>query len=132
MPNSSPAAGSMRGWPISSSARTSRWRGRDSRIQAGGHVMKTWKRIAITTSAIVIVAGAGLTVRTMKMAGSFDDVVPRPLACTAIAGVTGAEDMQLDARDRLLFVSAADRRHMGSKADGIYALSVGRPETGFA
>ncbi|MBV9990878.1 MAG: SMP-30/gluconolactonase/LRE family protein [Alphaproteobacteria bacterium] len=101
--------------------------------------MKAWKRIAITTSAVVIVAGAGMALRTAKMAGSFDEVAAKPLPCRAIAGVTGAEDMQVDARDRLLIASATDRRRMGdgrgdgkvSGADGIYALALDRPDAGF-
>jgi arylesterase/paraoxonase len=57
--------------------------------------------------------------------------VPVPLACKPIAGVTGAEDMQVDNRLGALFVSATDRRHPGSKADGIYVLSLLLPEARF-
>lgn len=93
--------------------------------------MKTWKRIAITTSAVVAVGAVGLGLRTAKMAGVFDEVVANPLLCQTIAGVVGAEDMQVDTRDRLLIASASDRRHMGSTADGIYALALDKPEAGF-
>ena len=93
--------------------------------------MKAWKRIAITAGAVVIVAGAGLALRTAEMAGAFDEVVAKPLLCQSIPGVTGAEDMQVDARDKLLIASASDRRHMGSGADGIYALALDKPDAGF-
>lgn len=94
--------------------------------------MKTWKRIAITAGVVVAVGAAGLIARTLTMAGAFDEVKPVALACDAIAGVTGAEDIAVDAKSGLLFASATDRRAMGSEADGIYALSLAHPEAGFA
>jgi arylesterase/paraoxonase len=93
--------------------------------------MKPWKRVALVTSAIVVVGAAGLVARTLMMAGMFDEVKPVPLACAPISGVTGAEDIAIDRTSGLLFASAMDRRNFGSKADGIYALALAHPEQGF-
>lgn len=94
--------------------------------------MKVWKRIAVVAGAVVVVGAVGLVARTMMMAGVFDAVKPVALACKALPGVTGAEDIAIDRKSGLLFASASDRRATGSKADGIYTLSLARPEGGFA
>ena len=97
--------------------------------------MKTWKRIAITSSAIVIVGAAALVARTLAMAGMFDEVKPLALKCNALTGVTGAEDIAIDRKDGLVFLSASDRRApVAGKpkfADGIYTMSLAHPDAGF-
>jgi arylesterase/paraoxonase len=93
--------------------------------------MKPWKRIAVTAGAVVLVGVAGLAARVLMLGGLFDTVTPVALACKAIPGVTGAEDLALDRKSGLLFASASDRRTPGSKADGIYVLSAAHPENGF-
>ncbi|HWA90492.1 MAG TPA: SMP-30/gluconolactonase/LRE family protein [Rhizomicrobium sp.] len=93
--------------------------------------MTPLKRATITASAVVLVGLAGLVARTLILGGAFEDVKPVPLACTAIPGVIGAEDLAIDAKSGLLFASAMDRRAPGSKADGIYALPLAHPELGF-
>lgn len=91
------------------------------------------RRIAITLGAVVVVGVAALAGRVVVMGGVFDEVKPVPLACAALAGVTGAEDIAYDRASRTLFLSALDRRVPGgSKIDGIYAYSLGHPEKGFA
>ncbi len=92
--------------------------------------MKIWKRVAIVLGAVVLVGAAGLVARVLMLGGVFDEVKPVALACKALSGVTGAEDIAVDRKSGLVFVSAADRRVVGSKADGIYTLSLAHPEAG--
>ena len=98
--------------------------------------MTRTKRIAITTS-VVLVAGIGLlAARTMMMAGVFDEVKPVARTCKTLTDVTGVEDIAIDAKDGLVFLSATDRRAIAqgrpSKADGIYTAALAHPEAGFA
>ena len=54
--------------------------------------------------------------------------------CETLTGVTGAEDLQIDRQDRLVFVSATDRSAPAghpAKLDGLYTLPLDRPEAGF-
>jgi arylesterase/paraoxonase len=96
--------------------------------------MKPLRRFLITAGAVVVIGAAALVARTLVMAGVFDAVKPLPRSCKPVAGATGVEDIALDAKDRLLFLSAADRRAaMAGKpnpADGIYTLSLDHPEAG--
>ncbi|HVU22237.1 MAG TPA: SMP-30/gluconolactonase/LRE family protein [Rhizomicrobium sp.] len=91
--------------------------------------MKTWKRIALTTSAVVVVGAVAIVARALIMGGMFTDVTPGfGGACRTIGGVVGAEDLQIDRRDGLVFISASDRRaDPPSKMDGIYTLKLGDP-----
>jgi len=93
--------------------------------------MRIWKRVAISASAMVVVGAAALAVRDMMLGGVFDAVQSVPLACEAIPGVVGAEDIAIDAKSGLLFASAADRRHPGAGSDGIYMLRLADPKAGF-
>jgi arylesterase / paraoxonase len=97
--------------------------------------MTRTRRIAIT-ACVVLVAGIGLVAaRTMMMAGMFDEVKPLPRACKTLTDVTGVEDIAIDTKGGLVFLSATDRRAIAqgkpSKADGIYTASLAHPEAGF-
>ena len=97
--------------------------------------MRLAGRIAITTGAVLVLGIGALAARTMLMAGVFDEVKPVPRPCTTLTDVTGAEDIAIDSKDGLVFVSATDRRAMAqgkpSKADGIYTASLEHPDRGF-
>jgi arylesterase/paraoxonase len=96
--------------------------------------VKPFRRILVTAGAVVLVGAAGLVGRTLVMGGAFDEVRPVARDCKALTGVTGAEDMALDTKDRLLFLSATDRRAFAqgraSAGDGIYVLSLDHPDAG--
>jgi arylesterase/paraoxonase len=93
------------------------------------------RRIAVVATTIVFVGLAGLIARTLILAGVFDTVTPVPRACKTLTGVTGVEDIAVDSKDGLVFLSATDRRAIAhgkpSKADGIYTASLAHPEAGF-
>ena len=91
--------------------------------------MKTWKRIALTTSVVAVVGVMALVGRALVMGGMFTDVTPGfGGTCRAVGGVVGAEDLQIDRKDGLVFISASDRRaNPPSKLDGIYTLKLGDP-----
>ncbi len=93
--------------------------------------MNPVRRIVIVLAAVVVAAAAAQAVRVLAMAGVFDTVVPVARACQAMSGVVGAEDIEADRADGLLFVSASDRRAMGAATDGIYTLSLTDPDAGF-
>jgi arylesterase/paraoxonase len=97
--------------------------------------MKTWKRVAFTTSAIVVVGAVALTGRALIMGGVFTEVKPVPLECRTLAGVTGAEDIAIDRKSGLVFLSATDRRppypDKPMFKDGTYALALDHPKAGF-
>jgi arylesterase/paraoxonase len=91
--------------------------------------MKSWKRIAFTLSAVLVVGATAVVARALIMGGMFAEVKPGfGGTCRTIGGVVGAEDMQIDRKDGLVFISTSDRRaDPPSKADGIYALKLGDP-----
>jgi arylesterase/paraoxonase len=90
--------------------------------------MKIWKRIALTSSAVVVAGAVAVVARALIMGGMFATVNPVPRQCDAIGGVVGAEDIAIDRKDGLVFISASDRRaNPPSKADGIYTLRLGDP-----
>ncbi len=85
--------------------------------------MKPQVRAAITGGVIVLVGVIALTLRTLTAAGVFTEVTPAfDGTCKAIAGIAGPEDLQIDEKDRLVFVSATDRRAF-SRSSG----EAGRP-----
>ena len=89
-------------------------------------------RAAITAGAIVAVGLIALTVRSLTAFGVFTDVVPGFAGtCSAIAGVSGPEDIAIDEKSGLAFVSALDRRAKarGKPAvqDGLYVLALNGP-----
>jgi arylesterase/paraoxonase len=91
--------------------------------------MKTWKRIAFTFGAVLVVGVVAVVTRALIMGGMFAEVKPGfGGTCRTIGGVVGAEDIQIDRKDGLVFISASDRRAAPpSKADGIYTLKLGDP-----
>jgi len=71
----------------------------------------------------------------LSTAGVFAQVKPiSPGACTAITGVVGAEDLQIDHAANLMFVSATDRRakpEAPNPQDGLYVLDLAHKDLGF-
>jgi arylesterase/paraoxonase len=77
-----------------------------------------------------------LIFRSLTGLGVFTEVTPQFQGnCVALHGVIGPEDMQIDRKDRLVFVSATDRRALEKKApnaqDGLYTFPLDHPEQGF-
>jgi len=97
--------------------------------------MKRSSRIAIVAVSVLVVGLGAFAARTMLMAGVFDEVRPVPRPCRTLTDVTGVEDIAIDAKDGIAFLSATDRRAIAqgraSQADGIYTTSVLHPEQGF-
>lgn len=97
--------------------------------------MKPSRRIAIIATTVLVVGAGGLAARTMILAGVFDEVRPVPRVCKTLTDVTGVEDIAVDSKDGLVFLSATDRRAIAqgkpSKADGIYTAALAHPESGF-
>jgi arylesterase / paraoxonase len=97
--------------------------------------MKPSRRIAIIVITVLVVGLGGLAARTMILAGVFDEVKPVPRVCKTLSDVTGVEDIAVDSKDGLVFLSATDRRAIAqgkpSKADGIYTAALAHPESGF-
>lgn len=93
------------------------------------------RRIAIVASVALVVGLGAVAARTMIVAGVFDTVKPVPRACKTLTDVTGVEDIAVDSKDGLVFLSATDRRAIAqgkpSKADGIYTASLAHPQSGF-
>ncbi len=89
--------------------------------------MRPAARAAITAGSIVLVAMIALGFRTLNALGVFTDVTPGfSGTCSAISGIAGPEDIAIDEKSGLVFVSALDRRAKArgkpSAQDGIYAL----------
>lgn len=86
-------------------------------------------RAAITAAFVVVAVALGLAVRTLYLFGVFAPVTPSFAGtCSAISGISGAEDIAIDEKLRLAFVSAFDRRaRLAGKSpaqDGLYALAL--------
>jgi arylesterase/paraoxonase len=77
---------------------------------------------------VVIVLAAGfLLLRGFRAAGYFTSITPDFSGrCTAIGGIAGVEDMQIDARDGLVFIAVRDHGAPGKTAaqDGIYTMNL--------
>lgn len=73
--------------------------------------------------------------RTLNAAGEFTSFTAGFAGtCKPLGGVIGPEDLQVDAKDGLVFVSATDRYARPghpSRTDGLYTFSLDRPEAGF-
>ena len=91
-------------------------------------------RIAAVVGSIVAVGGLALVLRTLNAAGVFSDVTPAfDGSCRTIRGVVGAEDMAIDRRTGLAFISATDRRapkERPSAQDGLYLFDLAHPGRG--
>jgi arylesterase/paraoxonase len=88
--------------------------------------MKPVSRALITAAAMVVVAGLGMELRSLVAEGLFTHVRPGFSGnCKAVTGIEGPEDLQIDAQDGLVFISATDRRakHPDPR-DGIYTMDL--------
>ena len=98
-----------------------------------GLLRRPW-RIAAIIGAIIVVGLIAIALRTLSVAGVFDDVKPQFAGtCKTIPGVIGAEDIQVDHLFNLAFISATDRRAPKDKPnpqDGIYVMHIDHPELG--
>lgn len=96
--------------------------------------MKPQIRAAVTAGVIIAVGVIALALRTLTAYGVFSDMTPSfNGTCKAVTGVIGPEDLQIDAKDRLVFVSATNRRVFPAhpdKQDGLYTMSLDHPEAG--
>lgn len=97
--------------------------------------MRPLKRIAITAGTVIVVGVVALVARTLVASGVFVAVTPGfGGSCRTLTGIVGAEDIAIDRRDRLVFLSATDRRATAgkpSRTDGLYTLPLDHPEAGF-
>jgi len=72
--------------------------------------MKTFKAIIITFIVLALLAG-GLIVKTYHDAGEFKKINPHLNAeCRTISGVLSSEDITIDPKTGIAFISSADRR----------------------
>jgi arylesterase/paraoxonase len=86
-------------------------------------------RAAITAAFVVLAVALGLVVRTLYFFGVFTPVTPAFAGtCSAVSGISGAEDIAIDEKLGVAFVSAFDRRaRLSGKSaaqDGLYALAL--------
>ena len=91
--------------------------------------MRPAVRAAITAGSIILVTAIALAFRTLTAFGVFTDVTPGFAGvCTAINGVEGPEDIAIDDKLGVAFISAADRRAKAngrpSPQDGLYVLAL--------
>lgn len=78
------------------------------------------RRIGLVVVVLLVVAG-GLVLRTLNAGGYFKTVVSSfSGTCTAVSGVVGAEDMELDRRTGELFISSQDRRRAPGAGEGAF------------
>jgi len=91
-------------------------------------------RIAAVAGGVIAVGVLALVFRTLDTAGVFTDVTPGFAGtCEMIGGVIGAEDIVIDDKSGLAFISATDRRApktLPSPQDGLYVLELAHPEKG--
>lgn len=91
-------------------------------------------RIAAVAGGVIAVGVLALIFRTLDTAGVFTEVTPGFAGtCQTIAGVIGAEDIVIDDKSGLAFISATDRRApkgRPSPQDGLYVLELAHPEKG--
>jgi arylesterase/paraoxonase len=86
--------------------------------------MKPLTRAFLVAGAMVAVAGLALGLRSLTALGIFTTVQPNFSGqCKAVRGIAGPGDLQVDAKDGLLFIAASDRRRPGPR-DGIYTMAL--------
>ena len=92
---------------------------------------KLFKWAGIIFFAALLVAGA-ILLRTLVFAGQFTQITPHfSEPCRTVAGVTGAEDLDIDPDTGTLFISAYDRRAglAGAVDSGaLYRLNLADPD----
>jgi arylesterase/paraoxonase len=91
-----------------------------------------WYRVAATAGAVLIVAILAGAARLTESHGVFTKVVPGFAgSCQPVKSATGPEDIAIDAKDKIAFVSATDRsaRNKGkpSSGDGLYSYAYAQP-----
>jgi len=91
--------------------------------------MRATIRAAITAGFVVLAVAIGLTARTLYLFGVLTPVTPAFAGkCSAIFGISGAEDIAIDEKLGVAFVSAFDRRaRLSGKSaaqDGLYVLTL--------
>jgi arylesterase/paraoxonase len=89
--------------------------------------MRPGARAAITAGLVIVAVAIGLTIRTLIAFGVFTSVVPAFAGtCSAISDISGAEDIAIDEKLGVAFVSAFDRRatlaDRSAAQDGLYLL----------
>jgi arylesterase/paraoxonase len=92
--------------------------------------MKPLRRIAVTVGAMLVVGLIAAVFRMLIASGVFTEVTPGFAGtCNPVAGVTGPEDIAVDGKSGLAFVSATDRpaknRGKPSAGDGLYVYAAG-------
>ena len=88
--------------------------------------MKPRSRAFVTVGAMLIVAALGFGLRSLVAVGVFTHVKPGFSGrCKTVTGIVGPEDLQIDAQDGLVFISATNRRatHPDPR-DGLYTMSL--------
>ena len=91
-----------------------------------------WHRIAATAGAVLLVTVLAGAYRMAESHGVFTSVKPGFAGtCRTVRGVIGAEDIAIDRKDKIAFVSATDYRARGmgkpSAQDGLYAYAYLEP-----
>jgi arylesterase/paraoxonase len=91
-----------------------------------------WHRIAATAGAVLLVAILAGATRMAQSHGAFTAVKPGFAGtCRAISSATGPEDIAIDGKDKIAFVSATDRRARAkgrpSPRDGLYSYAYTQP-----
>ncbi len=82
--------------------------------------MKFFKAAIITVIVLALVVG-GLVVKTYYDAGEFKEIDPHFNAeCKAISGVLSSEDITIDPKTGLAFISSADRRTQWSSSSHVH------------
>ena len=94
-----------------------------------------WHRIAATASAVLIVTLVAGAYRMAESHGVFTAVRPGFAgSCRAIPSAIGPEDIAIDDKSKIAFVSATDRpaRSKGtpSPKDGLYSYAYTQPGAG--
>lgn len=81
---------------------------------------------------LILLTAGGLILRTLVFAGQFTPINPHFSGnCRAVAGVTGAEDIEIDPVNAIAYISATDRRAAaaGKPVNGaLYRLNLSDPE----
>jgi len=79
-----------------------------------------FSRNTVVTAVILIVIMAGLLVKTFYDAGEFKSLEPHSFGeCAAVDGVLSSEDITIDPRTGMAFISSADRRAQWDKGQTV-------------
>ncbi len=96
------------------------------------------KRIALITAGVLVFVTSYMVVRTLVGFSYFKTLTPEFAGtCTAVTSPPGPEDLVIDRRTGVMYLSSFDRRlHFANPKDdtlrgGIFALDIINPENGF-